>query len=1269
MADSTNDLADLLDEFTDAPAVARQRRSMPAWMKAARKAARQAAFNETKADLFERAGAIGDAGMQPAPALAASAARRTAEQVAEQNAPGFIERNVAAAQASLQTGFTGAVAKAASDTMFSLVHGREDQDVDPNFVYASFQDEVERKYPPDYWRSFREARNQGDLVTRMQAADEDMRLKAAQAGGTTGAVAGAFADPLAFLTGVGAGKAINAAAQLGKAEGMSRAAKIAAVAGGEAVVGGSMEAYRQRALYGGITDEEGLAFSILLSAAAGSAGAAWATRAKATGEAVVPPGAVPEGEGIPAPVVTPPAAPAPKTAVEAGLVPAPKPAPPGPQRAALLTMNESTERIIAEINTPEALGLVPRAKAGQALEPKQAALLQQVRRLDEEEAELLEKHASTINGITDTVAAGAHLADEVPPPRFESVGAAANVTRGTVDLPRPVATRVQDVIDAAEQNGAAIKAAESKLSKYEKFIKESVFAKLGFFNDFTRFVNSKSNVVKSFGLNFTEDAAGIYRSMGVATDNAQFHDIFRRRFSSELDGLSTDYTLWARRKGYGLRDVTHLASQGQRDFDRMLYKEMQRRWATRHLDAAALKAADDVAWQALDVEVKRAADRLDKAAQVALDEMRRLNLPGAEKLGETARGYLKRQADGAKMRQLFETDPAKYRQMKEALAQTILRDINENIKERIALGLSRTVSKMVADPNTGQMVRVAQQQPYELMTIEKARTIANNYVTRAENKAMGIDGPTIGLLDADGRATFRSMLDGVMDDEEIQSLIDIMDHNLGDAGRSARLKGRMDFDLSTPDPVTGMDLSEFFVTDINQLVSTYREEIAGRTMFARGGIYSDADLDDWIRAAEATGATKDELKLMKDYWLRARGQRIDGQGDGAGLKILSNWASSSMLSQVGFAQAAEGGAQAAGIGLWRTIKAVPQIAGALVRMRTGQISDLVKEFEPLLGKIGQDHILFHPSWSTDDTLKASSEFVYGLDQLAKHGRVINGYLSGQNLIHGWQRKVNVALISSKLSDDLLAGAHSKRMQDAGISAVEVPAIRAQLQKHATIENGRVTAFNFEQWTDKRAMDKFLVSVHRKTNQLVQTGLLGETSLWMHSDLGRLFTGLRTFPITALNKQLVRNAYMHDTEAMTTVLYGLAVSSMVVLAKHQANTIGMSEDQRAEYMKKRTTPEALTYGAFQYMNASSLFPEIARGVYSLGFDDRPFEKLGIDQAMPFFSVPMNAARVVSDVAGELRGQDTADERTVRAALGTVPAGKSLPMIAVTNWLQD
>ena len=487
---------------------------------------------------------------------------------------------------------------------------------------------------------------------------------------------------------------------------------------------------------------------------------------------------------------------------------------------------------------------------------------------------------------------------------------------------------------------------------------------------------------------------------------------------------------------------------------------------------------------------------------------------------------------------------------------------------------------------------------------EDTALIAKAIVRRALNKAEGVDANMLSTLDQDGVAILTDVLsDAGVPQKDIDDLVTRMRGKQDEQGMDKSAKHRVKLDLRASDG--DLSLMDLVDTNVTRTVSRYNRRISGGAALARKGITGAADKKKLIDAAmaerRARGLTVDASKreFLENVFTHFDAGPIAGGVSPwvARAKRLTNLG---ILNQMGLTQMYESGAQVAAVGvsLWGK--------HAALTMKTlkkgGPDSPLLKELKPIMGNVGQEHILFRDDLMMDELHKTASGaadidgFVSGLDYALGKGQRLQGYMSGFYAVRSFQQKMAVTSMADKVMQRLRDDVDGDELAKIGL-----PKNLKKYINNGMVEflpDGTLDKLNLAKWKPADA-EELALALNRHTNVVVQKAMAGEDSMWMHKDVGAMLSHLKTFPLLAMRKQSIRHAGTGDQVFVAQLLMGLATAAMFSTAKQVIS--GRTEN---------ITPIDVVKNTVQMSNMTGWLPMFTDPAAAiLGLDDLRVGKFG------------------------------------------------------------
>lgn len=693
--------------------------------------------------------------------------------------------------------------------------------------------------------------------------------------------------------------------------------------------------------------------------------------------------------------------------------------------------------------------------------------------------------------------------------------------------------------------------------------------------DFDRLMRTGSIVAQGLAHDIFENAASIVRNNRSA---AALKDHYEKRLlGSFLPAYADAYAMWTRQQGMNYLDrIT--SSKKLAEFDELVAIELNTRAfdpspAQRSLDRTPVQIAADAhdRWSRLDIEIAT-------------------GRPGEG----TVKGYENVTAYSGYM-------PQKWG--------------NKKIEQVIRAGHSEKA--IIAAISEGY------RNTHRFMLKDDADKYAAAVVRRARSNDIGADSNLIGILQGDGRAFLEADLRAQgLQQSAIDKMIDRFTGAIAERGQAGHTKGRVDMDMRFT-ATNGIRMLDLFDIDLVRTVSRRSRGTSGAAALARKGITSRADRNDVIEAilheqqarqqSMPTGSriddmldgdkhvTRQELEELFSYF--DSGPVAGGVGAGySSIKKLTNLA---LLNQLGLTQMGELGAQIAAVGVGRWWD---HAGAALKKSASDPKSELVKELRHMDILVPEERLFRDDlNLEADRMGDATSYLAQRAQTLLDKGQRIQGYTSGYYAVRNFQQRVAVSSAADKIMTNmkgLATDLSAARAEDMGLD----PKTWARIKKYVddgTVEfkDGSLHKLNFDKW-DPDIVEDFALSLNRQVNMVVQKAMIGESNILFHRDgLAALFFHLKSFPLLALEKQLMRHVKHSDGEAMSTFLAGLATAAVAFSARQAIN--GREEN---------LTAEKIARGAIGYSNMTGWLPMWSDPVMSmLGFDSLKFNTYnqGID----------------------------------------------------------
>ena len=664
----------------------------------------------------------------------------------------------------------------------------------------------------------------------------------------------------------------------------------------------------------------------------------------------------------------------------------------------------------------------------------------------------------------------------------------------------------------------------------------------------------------------------------------------------------------------------------RQQFDRAVFQEIEDRSAGRASQAAP--------------EVQAAADAVEGAYQRSADMQRYSNTIGAKLLPNSSRGYHPHKLSPAKVMALT---PKQTRELADVFADQIIQ-------------------------STGWSPEFGQQLAYRI--VEHARVKATG--------GLEIDANVHSHTNADIVAdALRAM---GLSQQEVQAHMARFQR-----GAASHVRQRLALDMSAPftraDGSRGT-LADVYTTDVLSVLRNQSRRVAGESALAKHGIYGEAGLS-ILRQAMTYGengpASAEELKAFDQVAAEFLGQPFGTAGRSLAVSRVTQATTLLKLGGVVFNQLAESANLATAVGVTKTLQSVAsfkRLRAEIKLIAEGKDPDgsLLRKMEKIAGvDYGMDG--YRVSAFLDN--HGLEREVYGQETPGVLDRLLRGGVQAQMKITLWrtvqavQQRGAAEAITRHILELVSGGKGRKGDADMGID----PSLIQRLQQYPNaIKRGpdlRIEDFDPTGMPPELVMD-LVSTIQRGVSQVIQETHIGERSAWHHSDMARVLTQFRSYPITAIEKQWNRQRNIGGTSrAMGILLGSIAVAAPVYMAR--VVVASAFRDDREEYLEKHLDPLAIARASLNYTSASGLagdFIEALTDTLATDKDRRDRTLLGrMAPANPNRSVVGNilgpSADVITDAYGAVKAvgqiRDAASAHDALMAATKIMPGSRAPFL--------
>jgi len=420
---------------------------------------------------------------------------------------------------------------------------------------------------------------------------------------------------------------------------------------------------------------------------------------------------------------------------------------------------------------------------------------------------------------------------------------------------------------------------------------------------------------------------------------------------------------------------------------------------------------------------------------------------------------------------------------------------------------------------------------------DTADSVAKAVVRRFRTRGVGRDAADSRLLDMDSRAGIEEVLEGSgMARKEIKRVLKKITAKTQRRTKQGYLKHRVEVDLSTRIPGSEYRLVDLMSDDFERTLHQYVGDASGSAALAHKGIRDKAELNNLIDTIMEEQFALGESALKREEVEAIFSQFTGGAHRGyiwnkgtSGVSPLTNILAqatrASLLQRTGLTQLMDPANMFVGNGVARTMEPTMTklgwTGGALSKADMQSLSD---ELDSIGVVAGRDHDIFAPHMSIDETDLAQDFLINAAQRGMGSIERATHFMSGQIQVTAFQQQVAVSSVTTNVIKTL-AGEETnltvRKLRDIGLEPNRVNEITDLIEQGVIKVDGSKVELNSKEWNPELRME-FGAAMTRAMHQQVQKGLIGETSVWMNSDIGKLLSSLKTFSLVATQKQMARN---------------------------------------------------------------------------------------------------------------------------------------------------
>lgn len=570
-------------------------------------------------------------------------------------------------------------------------------------------------------------------------------------------------------------------------------------------------------------------------------------------------------------------------------------------------------------------------------------------------------------------------------------------------------------------------------------------------------------------------------------------------------------------------------------------------------------------------EVKAAADALEVSYERMLKAQKDVRTVGWGALPDNSRGYMPRVTD---KRQWLTLSTARKQALHKALAEQFMErgDMDAAFADRVA---SKYLDHISTNANGGHEIPANIHDPMALDYVQEAMKAA-------------------GMTEAEVREFASRMARGGPSHTKARLDLDVLKEYKDADGKTFRL----------------MDIME---TDPIELLRGQARRVSGEVALTQHGVMGSAGLKLLRRAAEKAHQAGDDghVKGMEAFDQvaaemlgRPFGDEMPTWMEGA---LTANAASN--LGFMGWMQMGELINTATGLGVLDTMKMVSDFPRLMQEVKV--LAKGGKVENGILGSLevsGAEFGLAGYKMITQYDNPSSIHAAVGRQDsgtLIKGVRVMGhklGTVSLHRIIQATQVRGVAEQITKKSLRYIREGKESKALADMGFTPDMVDRIKAELPRIAKWDaDGTLASLDMTKASDPALVGDFIATVNRGAGQLIQDTFIGEKGAWQHSNLGKVMTQFRSFPITAMEKQWGRLRGMHGAPAALGIIMAAAPLGFAMYAARTAvNAVGRPDSD--EYIERQFQPLAVGRGLMNYIGALGLAPDMMDALTAVAVPD-------------------------------------------------------------------
>lgn len=737
-------------------------------------------------------------------------------------------------------------------------------------------------------------------------------------------------------------------------------------------------------------------------------------------------------------------------------------------------------------------------------------------------------------------------------------------------------------------------------------------------SDGLKLASSKNAIARMIAGLVVETTTG---AAGRRTTASMLHHLYHHRIIGAAVNLYDDAALsWVKANGGGWMERLTRGKLDQK-FHALVYEEiLNRRYGRPSTPNGQIKAA---------------ADAMQGLFQRSLDQQKRSGTLGSAWLPDDAVGYVSQSLKGDAMRQM---QPEERAQMQHHMAQHWAAVYGWD---------PRFASEFAHHYMVRAQREAAGERHVDHVATNGATSVVKDVLTEMRLEMRSLDARTAGELERVGAAPYA--------------------------------KHRLDLPLLDVLP-NGKRLMDYFDTDVPKLARSHARSVAGQAALAERNILGQRGVNNLLRAMREAPvgqeALPEEIHAAERTFGTFLGTPWAGEHRNRLASGLGGFTRLRLMGGLAFTQLGELVNGVHSVGMSTTLEAItslPRMIGEVKDANNGKSLanawlGSVDQFSGMA--LGTEGYRMSSAFDApDDLLREYGKGSNVVERAIASGNHLQGKISFHRGLLAAQHRAFAERIVVKAADYLTNknAVNDRYLDDMGFNKDMRVALRGVID--AAVERdaaGNAVGLDIYKFDNVELMEDFVSAVNRGTAQIIQGSFIGEQGAWAHSDLQKLALQLRTFGLTATEKQWARNRMLAGpgvegyAYAAGVLLAQMAFVTPIYLARLQVNAIG--RDDREEYIKQGLSPAAMLQATMNYSANSGLVGDAFDAAMTIGggWNDDLKESMGTRGGQSGVSGMVPGLGTVDQGLRQMRG-----DGSVAQSIKLLP-GSNLPYVqAVIN----